>query len=111
MVRLKRASEIADLLRAYKIMVDDQQIGTIRTGREVAFEVAPGPHRIWLRIDWCDSNTLEFVSDGTPLELECGSNYAGWRTFLGIKHVVSTTPGYLWLRFKNAAAPSHAARI
>ena len=102
MVRLKRASEIADLLRAYKIIVDDRQVGTIRTGGEVAFDVAPGRHSIWLRIDWAESNKLEVVSDGLPLELECGSNFAGWRTFLGVKHAVSSRPGYLWLRLKNA---------
>lgn len=104
MVRLKRASEIADLLRAYRIIVDGQQVGTIRTGRQVEFEVTPGPHRIWLRIDWADSNMLELVSDGSLLELECGSNFAGWRAFLGMRHAVSAAPGYLWLRFKNAAA-------
>lgn len=109
MVRLKRASEIADLLRAYRIMVDGAEVGRIRSGKEVALDIAPGPHRIWLRIDWCDSNTLEFVDDGSPLELECGSNFAGWRTFLGVKHVVASSPGYLWLRFKRPAAGSRAA--
>jgi len=102
MVRLKRASEIADMLRTYKIVLDGNEVGTIRRGKEVTLEVAPGPHRMWLRIDWCESNALEFVSDATPLEFECGSNFAGWRAFLGIKHLVSSGPGYLWLRSRDA---------
>jgi hypothetical protein len=101
-VRLKRASEMADLLRTYTIVVDGNDVGTIRRGKEVTFEVAPGQHRMWLRIDWCESNALEFLSDGTPLEFECGSNFRGWRAFLGVKHAVSSGPGYLWLRFKDA---------
>jgi len=102
MVLLKRADQFADLLRAYKIMVDDQQVGTIRKGKEVSFDVAPGQHSIWLRIDWAESNKLDFVSDGSPLELECGSNFAGWRAFLGVQHTVASGPGYLWIRFKDA---------
>lgn len=102
MVLLKRAAQIADLLRAYKIIVDGRQVGTIRRGKEFSFGVAPGQHSIWLRIDWAESNKLDFVSDGSSLELECGSNFSGWRAFLGVKHAVSSGPGYLWLRFKNA---------
>ena len=102
MVRLKRASEIADMLRTYKIVIDGNEVGTIRRGKEVTFEVAPGQHRMWLRIDWCESNALDFASDGTPLEFECGSNFRGWRAFLGVKHLVSSGPGYLWLRPKDA---------
>jgi hypothetical protein len=104
MVRLRRASQVADWLRAYKVIVDGEEVGSIRRGQEAVFDLAPGPHRMSLRIDWAGSNELELVSDGAPLELECGSNFAGWRAFLGIKHVVSAAPGYLWLRFKQAPA-------
>ena len=102
MVRLERASEIADFLRAYKVVLDGNEVSRIRRGKEVTFEVAPGQHRLWLRIDWCESNALDFVSDGAALEFECGSNFGGWRAFLGMKHLVSSGPGYLWLRFKDA---------
>ncbi len=102
MILLNRAAQLADMLRAYKIIVDGQQVGTIRRGRQVRVDVAPGRHSIWLRIDWTESNKLDFVSDGSPLELECGSNFAGWRALLGVKHAVTSGPGYLWLRSKNA---------
>jgi hypothetical protein len=102
MVLLRRAAQVADMLRAYKIFVDGEEVGTIRRGKEVSLDVAPGEHSIWLRIDWAESNKLDILSDGSRLELECGSNFAGWRTFLGVAHAVSARPGYLWLRFKDS---------
>jgi len=104
MVRLRRARDFADLLRAYEIIVDSERVGWIRRGQEVVLDLPPGPHRMSLQIDWTGSNMLEFVCDGSPVRLECGNSFAGWRLFRGFRHVVSKAPGYLWLRFEETAA-------
>jgi len=98
MIRLKRRREFADLLRSYRIVVDDDVIGRIRSGGEVRFDVAPGRHHMHLRIDWCRSNTLEFWSDGKTLELECGSNLAGFRSLRALRYLLAPDGDYLWLR-------------
>jgi hypothetical protein len=102
MIRLKRAADWADLLRAYKVMVDGEAVATVRRGKEVTFEVAPGPHFMCVQIDWVRSNGIAFEDDGTDFELECGSNFAGWKVFGAFKPLLNPGPGGLWLRFKNA---------
>jgi hypothetical protein len=108
MIRLKRRAEWADLLRSYKIIVDGNVMGTIRRGQEVTLEVEPGQHFMWLRIDWTGSNGISFVHDGSTLELECGSNFAGWKAFGAFKPMLHPGLGGLWLRFKGPTPPGAA---
>ncbi|MBL8352022.1 MAG: hypothetical protein JNL87_17135 [Burkholderiaceae bacterium] len=95
---MKRGRELADLLRAYKVLVDGVPVGVVRSGQLFEFDVADGPHEMQLRLDWCESNLLTFVADGSPLGFECGSNYAGWRAFRGVRHALGAGADYLWLR-------------
>src|SRR5438105_10701211 len=44
-----------DRFRSYTVLVDDQKVGKLRRGEEGEFSVAPGKHRLRLKIDWKDS--------------------------------------------------------
>jgi hypothetical protein len=69
-VRPKKAWQ--DKLRAYKIFVDNQEVGAIKQQGEFHFGVAPGKHTVQLKIDWCYSPTVEVeVAMGSTASLTC----------------------------------------
>ena len=98
MIRIKRDSGWADRARAYKIVIDDKVVGTIRNGQQVELEVTPGRHRLHLKIDWCRSNFVDFEAAGGTVEFECGSSLRGLKIFLSILYVTFLHSQYLWLR-------------
>jgi cold shock CspA family protein len=100
MIRITRESGYADVLRAYKVVLDGKVIGTIRDGQQVEFDVAPGRHQLQLKIDWCRSNIVDFEVDGGTVEFECGSNVGGCNGMMAIYYVVFLSGEYLWLRVK-----------
>jgi hypothetical protein len=55
----RRRTWWADRLRAYKVAIDEELVGSIRHGERKAFEVSPGRHRVRLHIDWARSQPVE----------------------------------------------------
>lgn len=49
----------ADRLRAYRVLVDGQEVGRVRNGETARFPVAAGRRWVALRIDWSGSGPLE----------------------------------------------------
>ena len=43
---------LTDHLRSYKVVLDGEIVGHLRPGESSAFDVAPGPHELFLKIDW-----------------------------------------------------------
>jgi hypothetical protein len=58
---MTREPRYADKIRAYKIWIDGVQHGSIKENQNVEIEIAPGPHKIWLTIDWVRSNKLDII--------------------------------------------------
>ena len=98
-ITIRRVTNYADRLRAYKVVVDGVTLGALRAGQSVTVPVLPGRHRLKLRIDWCGSREHEFEAQaGEQLSFECGSSLAGWRIFLALPYILFRTNEYLWLR-------------
>jgi hypothetical protein len=55
---IKRAGGYADGGRAYRVMVDDAELGHVRENESLRLAVSPGTHRVELRIDWTGSNPV-----------------------------------------------------
>jgi ribosomal protein L21E len=66
---LQRAtSKRHDILRSYKILLDDKYATKIKRGERVQIETSPGVHRIKATIDWAGSSTLNVeIQDGGTL--------------------------------------------
>jgi len=47
-----------DRLRNYKVLIDGTMRGTIRDDDTKRFDVASGPHRVQLKLDWTSSPKL-----------------------------------------------------
>ena len=95
-VKLHRESQFADGLRNYQIFVDEKKVSEIRRGSVEDFYVTEGTHRIFLKIDWCGSNEIEFsVRNEETIEFECGNNT---KIFLAFYYILFARNEYLWLR-------------
>jgi len=98
MIKLKRDSGWADRARAYKVVLDDEVIGSIKNGEEKEFDVHVGRHELFLKIDWCSSNSISFDADGSVLNFECGSSLRGWKIFMAMIYIIFIRNKYLWLK-------------
>lgn len=71
----RRAAWWQDRMRDYLILVDGSEAGRVGNGGDVRLQVAPGRHRVQLRIDRCASPALDVdVADGAAHVLDCGPN-------------------------------------
>ncbi len=55
---VKRANEYQNAARKYGLYVDDQKTGTISNNDTESFDLAPGTHTMYAKIDWCYSQVL-----------------------------------------------------
>jgi hypothetical protein len=61
-----------DRIRKYRIILDDTEIGRIRAGESLSFDVDSGDHQLSLKIDWGASQTLTFATiENKVIEFGC----------------------------------------
>ena len=73
-ISLTRTSEYVNRLRSYHIYIDNVNIGAIDNGQTKEFEVGPGTHTIYLKIDWCSSPIQNItIGDFDTISLKIGS--------------------------------------
>lgn len=82
-VEVKRRSQYFAALRSVDIFVDDTKVGVVKNGESKAFELSPGTHSVYAKIDWCQSpaNTVT-VQAGETTTLYCGSEITGWKILI-----------------------------
>ena len=72
MLRISRNKQYYDYLRKYKIILDGKLIGKIAKDELKSFNIEPGNHTIYLKIDWCRSNKINFhVSENEDINFIC----------------------------------------
>ena len=102
MIKINRSTSYADKIRAYKIILDNECLGEIKRKETREFEVTEGKHTIYLKIDWCKSNKIEFyASSDEVIEFDCGISISGWRTLLSFIYITFLKNKYLWIKMKN----------
>jgi len=61
-----------DRLRAYRIMIDREDVGRLRPGETGRYEVLAGRHQVEVHIDWASSPQINVeVADGEIASLRC----------------------------------------
>lgn len=89
----RSADAFVDMLRAYKVLIDGVVVGELRPGDVGKFEVAPGVHELYLKIDWARSEKAEVeLSSGELAKFSCAPRanlltdlfwaLAGWRRYI-----------------------------
>jgi hypothetical protein len=71
----RRAAWYQDRMRDYIVLVDGSERGRVGNDAEVRVHVAPGRHKVQLKIDWCGSPAVDVdVAEGAAQVLDCGPN-------------------------------------
>lgn len=97
-IRVTRTTSYADRIRAYRIVIDGQEVARVRAGQSVDIPATLGAHTVVARVDWCGSPTLNCnTHQGEVIQLECGSNLRGLRVFLAIVYTLFLHNQYLTL--------------
>jgi hypothetical protein len=84
-----------DRFRGYAVMIDEKEVGKVRRGERHEFAVTPGHHRIFLKVDWCKSPTLEV--DAEPHDVIQMSCAPGGSALAGPGAVVGNIDSYISL--------------
>jgi hypothetical protein len=64
-IELKRASQWTAMFTRFEVYIDEQLAGTIGNSEQVRFELSPGTHLLYLKLD-------NFVSQPRTIQLKAG---------------------------------------
>lgn len=72
-VQVRRArGGLTDLARTYEVVIDGELVGRLEPTETGEYEVSPGPHELFLRIDWGRSEPVEVhLSPGQTARFHC----------------------------------------
>ena len=89
-INISRTSEYLNRLRDYGVYIDGEKVGTIANGETKEFDVSPGYHSVFTKIDWCSSPTLSVnINDLETKNLKVGGFKNGrWLMPIGIAIIV-----------------------
>ena len=61
-----------DRMRGYTVLIDNAPAGSVKAGEHVTVLVAPGPHTVQMKVDWCTSPALTVnAAPGAGTTLDC----------------------------------------
>ncbi|OGS59159.1 MAG: hypothetical protein A3J79_04370 [Elusimicrobia bacterium RIFOXYB2_FULL_62_6] len=108
MIKIKRDSGYADLFRGYKVIIDGKVAARIQNGQTISLEAPKGKHMLYLKLDWCRSNVLEFEVGERDVFFECGSPLRGWNFLLSALYSTIYYRKYIWLKQVMSVGPAPA---
>jgi hypothetical protein len=59
-IKIRRTNDYINVMRDYRLFIDNQKIGTISNGQTKDFDIPAGRHSLIAKIDWCSSQELFF---------------------------------------------------
>ncbi len=97
-VEIRRPRLHADRLRAYRILVDGQEVGRVRNGGTITIDLPSIAHVLQAKVDWCGSPLLRIEKSGENLcVLEVGFNGSTFRQFMPYLYITFLRNRYLYL--------------
>ena len=107
-VRLKRLpAPIRDRGRSYKVELDGEVIGKIRSGETVDFVVDPGHRRLRIRADWTGSQILSFdIHKSAVASFECQPNGHSLLALIDVFKWAGK-PGKPWVDLRETTGEGH----
>ena len=71
----RRAGGYTDRARAYKVLVDGNEVARVKAGETQAVDVPPGPHQVQMAIDWARSPAFDVqLAEGETARFFCHPN-------------------------------------
>jgi hypothetical protein len=73
-VKIMRKKKWVDSFRAYKIILNGNNVGILFASQSISVPVEPGHHSLKMNIDWCGSEEINFsIGSGEEITFECES--------------------------------------
>ena len=77
------------LLRSLAVFLDGEKNEIINEDSIVELVVSPGPHEVYVKIDWCRSNKFQLnISPEEKIFLICKSSLHGWGNLLTLFYLL-----------------------
>ena len=98
-IKIYREFAIADLLRDYTVLVNNNVVGALKLQESLLFEV-PNNSTIQLKIDWCYSNPITITNTtDAPAHyyIKAKSNITGWKRLLMLYYITLGRKKYITL--------------
>jgi hypothetical protein len=71
-ITIERNIPDMSLYRSYKVFIDGEAVGKIKAGEKLSFNVPPGPHEVYAKIDWVKSDVVNMnIKPAGKLALKC----------------------------------------
>src|SRR5262249_21658470 len=99
-IKIRRPGAYTNYLRSYTLMVDGSPAGTVRSSSEATVPIGPGAHELYLKIDWCRSNTVRFTA---AADETIAFEVSTVNPFMAIFYVIFARDEYLMLRRTSSA--------
>ena len=77
------------MFRSYRILLDGEEVGRLKEGRELRLEIEEGHHVIRAKIDWCGSHPLSFEAGSDDITVNVRSGVRGWRVILAVIYAIA----------------------
>jgi hypothetical protein len=80
-----------DRLRRYQVVIDGEQVASVKHGERVDLPVTAGKHTVYMQISWARSPRLELdIAPGQVVTLECAPTNspplgAGAETYIDLR--------------------------
>ncbi|MDQ0230184.1 hypothetical protein [Metabacillus malikii] len=98
MINIQREASWSDKFRSYKVIVNEEEVGTIRQKETFQYPLKPGIHTLYLKIDWCRSEKFEFeIKEDETLNFQCGG-LNGYQAFINLWYITFGRNKYLWMK-------------
>ena len=102
MIILSRGKAFHDKFRKYEVYIDDKHVADIKESEDIRIDVEPGKHKIYLKIDWCSSNTIQVdCIEGRDLLVNCGNAVKGISKHFFLYYITFARSKYLWISSVN----------
>jgi hypothetical protein len=84
-IDVERQEGWRDRARPDKLIIDGEAAGRVGHGQQESFEVVPGAHEVFLKLDWCRSPKLAVdVAGGQRAKVTCAAGGNFWMTFFDV---------------------------
>ena len=105
---IKRPWQLVYAIREFAIFIDEMKVGSVKNGTEATFEVKPGRHSIYARVDLYKSRPCVVdLQPGASASLVCGAQEG----ISGIMSAFTSPKDYVYLRPEEGPAEVGAVTV
>lgn len=79
-------------------MLDEKEVGQIADGETSEYDIAPGEHILYMKIDYARSEKIQFTVDaGKNIEFVCSPNITGLKILVSFLYLTILCTRYVRL--------------